>query len=101
MSALPKTVIPPTTSLRASGSALFELKVRLAMRRSNVCTPCSCAPRVSRRRAAEGTYRTCATSSIDVMADRLDAKRGALHKTLHDARGKLREHLEGQDLTFA
>jgi RNA polymerase sigma-70 factor (ECF subfamily) len=38
---------------------------------------------------------------IDVMADRLDTTRGALYKTLHDARRKLREHLEGQDLYFA
>jgi RNA polymerase sigma-70 factor (ECF subfamily) len=36
---------------------------------------------------------------IDVMADRLGTTRGALYKTLHDARRKLREHLEGQDLT--
>jgi RNA polymerase sigma-70 factor (ECF subfamily) len=38
---------------------------------------------------------------IDVVAERLDTTRGALYKTLHDARRKLREHLEGQDLTFA
>jgi RNA polymerase sigma-70 factor, ECF subfamily len=38
---------------------------------------------------------------IDVMADRLDTTRGALYKTLHDARRKLREQLEGQDLTLA
>jgi RNA polymerase sigma-70 factor, ECF subfamily len=31
---------------------------------------------------------------IDVMADRLNTSRGALYKTLHDARRKLREHLE-------
>jgi RNA polymerase sigma-70 factor (ECF subfamily) len=37
---------------------------------------------------------------IDVMADRLDTTRGALYKTLHDARRKLREHLAGQDLTL-
>ena len=36
---------------------------------------------------------------IDVLADRLDTTRGALYKTLHDARRKLREHLEEQDLT--
>ena len=47
-------------SLRASGSALFEPTVRLAMRRSNVCTPCSGAPRVSRRRAAERS--SCASA---------------------------------------
>jgi RNA polymerase sigma-70 factor (ECF subfamily) len=35
---------------------------------------------------------------IDVMADRLDTTRGALYKTLHDARRKLREQLERQDL---
>jgi RNA polymerase sigma-70 factor (ECF subfamily) len=30
---------------------------------------------------------------IDVLADRLGTTRGALYKTLHDARGKLRAHL--------
>ena len=30
---------------------------------------------------------------IDVLAERLDSTRGALYKTLHDARGKLRAHL--------
>jgi RNA polymerase sigma-70 factor (ECF subfamily) len=31
---------------------------------------------------------------IDVLAERLDTTRGALYKTLHDARQKLRAHLE-------
>jgi RNA polymerase sigma-70 factor (ECF subfamily) len=31
---------------------------------------------------------------IDVLAERLDTTRGALYKTLHDARRKLRDHLE-------
>jgi RNA polymerase sigma-70 factor (ECF subfamily) len=31
---------------------------------------------------------------IDVLADRLQTNRGALYKTLHDARRKLRKHLE-------
>jgi RNA polymerase sigma-70 factor, ECF subfamily len=31
---------------------------------------------------------------IDVLAERLDTTRGALYKTLHDARKKLRRHLE-------
>jgi len=31
---------------------------------------------------------------IDVLAERLNTTRGALYKTLHDARHKLREHLE-------
>src|SRR5262245_51667895 len=31
---------------------------------------------------------------IDVLAERLDSTRGALYKTLHDARRKLRAHLE-------
>ena len=31
---------------------------------------------------------------IDVLADRLNTTRGALYKTLHDARRKLRKHLE-------
>jgi RNA polymerase sigma-70 factor (ECF subfamily) len=35
---------------------------------------------------------------IDVLAERLGTTRGALYKTLHDARRKLREHL-GEELT--
>ena len=31
---------------------------------------------------------------IDVLAERLDTTRGALYKTLHDARRKLRAHLD-------
>ncbi len=31
---------------------------------------------------------------IDVLAERLGTTRGALYKTLHDARRKLRDHLE-------
>ena len=30
---------------------------------------------------------------IDVLAERLDTNRGALYKTLHDARKKLRSHI--------
>jgi RNA polymerase sigma-70 factor (ECF subfamily) len=33
---------------------------------------------------------------IDVLAERLSTNRNALYKTLHDARQKLRKHLEGQ-----
>src|SRR5436190_7826993 len=33
---------------------------------------------------------------IDVLADRLDTTRGALYKTLHDARRKLRERVGGE-----
>jgi RNA polymerase sigma-70 factor (ECF subfamily) len=33
---------------------------------------------------------------IDVLADRLGTSRGALYKTLHDARRKLRAHLDLQ-----
>jgi RNA polymerase sigma-70 factor (ECF subfamily) len=33
---------------------------------------------------------------IDVLAERLDTTRGALYKTLHDARRNLRSHLESQ-----
>ncbi len=33
---------------------------------------------------------------IDVLAERLDTTRGALYKTLHDARQKLRRHLENR-----
>jgi RNA polymerase sigma-70 factor (ECF subfamily) len=39
--------------------------------------------------------------SIDVLADRLDTTRGALYKTLHDARHKLRAHLAERDLAIA
>ena len=35
---------------------------------------------------------------IDVLAERLDSTRGALYKTLHDARGKLRRHLAAEGL---
>jgi RNA polymerase sigma-70 factor (ECF subfamily) len=37
---------------------------------------------------------------IDVLADRLSTTRGALYKTLHDARAKLRKHLEDSGLSF-
>jgi len=36
---------------------------------------------------------------IDVLADRLDTTRGAVYKTLHDARRKLRAHLAERDLS--
>jgi RNA polymerase sigma-70 factor, ECF subfamily len=35
---------------------------------------------------------------IDALADRLGTTRGALYKTLHDARGKLRRHLADRGL---
>jgi RNA polymerase sigma-70 factor (ECF subfamily) len=35
---------------------------------------------------------------IDVLAERMDSSRGALYKTLHDARRKLRAHLGAQGL---
>ena len=35
---------------------------------------------------------------IDVLAERLNTTRGALYKTLHDARRKLRKHLDEQVL---
>jgi RNA polymerase sigma-70 factor (ECF subfamily) len=38
---------------------------------------------------------------IDVLADRLDTTRGALYKTLHDARSKLRGYLAERDLSVA
>jgi RNA polymerase sigma-70 factor (ECF subfamily) len=38
---------------------------------------------------------------IDVLADRLDTTRGALYKTLHDARYKLRAQLAERDLAVA
>jgi RNA polymerase sigma-70 factor, ECF subfamily len=37
---------------------------------------------------------------IDVLAERLDTTRGALYKTLHDARGKLRAHLAARGLSI-
>jgi RNA polymerase sigma-70 factor (ECF subfamily) len=36
---------------------------------------------------------------IDVLAERLNTNRGALYKTLHDARRKLRTHLDEQGLS--
>ncbi len=36
---------------------------------------------------------------IDVLAERLGSTRGALYKTLHDARRKLRQHLDERGLT--
>jgi RNA polymerase sigma-70 factor (ECF subfamily) len=38
---------------------------------------------------------------IDVLAERLDTTRGALYKTLHDSRCKLRGHLAERDLSVA
>jgi RNA polymerase sigma-70 factor (ECF subfamily) len=37
---------------------------------------------------------------IDVLAERLNTNRGALYKTLHDARQKLRRHLQGRGLAL-
>ena len=37
---------------------------------------------------------------IDVLAERLSTTRGALYKTLHDARKKLREHLSARGFTL-
>jgi RNA polymerase sigma-70 factor (ECF subfamily) len=37
---------------------------------------------------------------IDVLAERLDTTRGALYKTLHDARRKLRAHLAERELSL-
>jgi RNA polymerase sigma-70 factor (ECF subfamily) len=38
---------------------------------------------------------------IDVLAERLGTTRGALYKTLHDARRKLRKHLDDNGLSLA
>jgi RNA polymerase sigma-70 factor, ECF subfamily len=38
---------------------------------------------------------------VDVLAERLETTRGALYKTLHDARRKLRAHLRERGLTVA
>jgi RNA polymerase sigma-70 factor (ECF subfamily) len=38
---------------------------------------------------------------IDVLAERLNTTRGALYKTLHDARRKLRNHLTERELAIA
>jgi RNA polymerase sigma-70 factor, ECF subfamily len=35
-----------------------------------------------------------------VLAERLNTSRGALYKTLHDARRKLRRHLEDEGMTL-
>ena len=37
---------------------------------------------------------------IDVLAERLNTTRGALYKTLHDGRGKLRAALAARGLAF-
>jgi len=37
---------------------------------------------------------------IDVLAERLSTTRGALYKTLHDARQKLRRHLRDSGLSL-
>jgi RNA polymerase sigma-70 factor, ECF subfamily len=37
---------------------------------------------------------------IDVLAERLSSTRGALYKTIHDARKKLRSHLADCGLRF-
>ena len=37
---------------------------------------------------------------IDVLAERLNTNRGALYKTLHDARQKLRKHLQERGLAL-
>jgi RNA polymerase sigma-70 factor (ECF subfamily) len=37
---------------------------------------------------------------IDVLAERLNTNRGALYKTVHDARRKLRNHLQGRGLAL-
>lgn len=37
---------------------------------------------------------------VDVLAERLNTTRGALYKTLHDARHKLRTHLACQGLNI-
>jgi RNA polymerase sigma-70 factor (ECF subfamily) len=37
---------------------------------------------------------------IDVLAERLGSTRGALYKTIHDARGKLRRRLEADGHTL-
>ena len=37
---------------------------------------------------------------IDVLAERLGTNRGALYKTVHDARQKLRKHLDERGLAL-
>jgi RNA polymerase sigma-70 factor (ECF subfamily) len=37
---------------------------------------------------------------LDVLAERLNTTRGALYKTLHDARRKLRSDLAGRGFTL-
>ena len=48
--------------------------------------------------ALENVRRHGLAGRIDVLAERLGTNRGALYKTLHDARRKLRAYLEEQGL---
>ena len=72
----------------------------------------SCSPRASCSTALRDAIRDALTDHqrevlvavtlngvpIDVLAERLNTTRGALYKTLHDARRKLRERLAEQGL---
>jgi hypothetical protein len=47
------------------------------------------------------TWTRLAIISLEVLAERLNTTRGALYKTLHDARRKLRDHLTERGLALA
>ena len=57
-------------------------------------------PTVSRRPEADtyGVRAQCPCGDRDVLAERLGTTRGALYKTLHDARRKLRTRLADHGL---
>ena len=60
---------------------------------------CSASSKPASRRRSRRTSGQCWSRitlndvPIDVLAERLDTTRGALYKTLHDARKKLRSHI--------
>ena len=63
---------------------------------------CSCAVRDAMRTVADAHQRQVFIAlalngvPIDVLAERLGTTRGALYKTLHDARRKLRSAIGGE-----
>jgi DNA-directed RNA polymerase specialized sigma24 family protein len=93
MSALPATVTPAKEVasrewLHASREWLHSLRAEGGTRNEAVERLHALLPRAARFEAARPR----------VMADRLDTTQGALYKTLHGARRKLREQLEPRHL---
>ena len=71
-------------------------------RRRSCCRRSRRASRRSRPTSARCSSRSrCNGVPIDVLAERLDSTRGALYKTLHDARRALRAYLADHDETIA